>query len=446
MAGRLLLADDDAALLRTLCVLLEDEGFEVVTAASGLAAREALLTQARFAAVISDLAMPGMGGLELLRFVREHDPELPVLLMTAFSSARTAVQAMQAGAFQYLAKPVDPEELLLLLRRAMDGARARAEHRRLAERTGDPEQFDVLVGNSAPMRELRATITRLAAVDSTVLLLGETGTGKELVARLIHRSGSRAERPFVVINCTAIPGELLESELFGHDKGAFTGASTARVGRIEEAEGGTVLLDEVGDMPPALQPKLLRFLQERSIQRVGGGRERRVDVRVIAATHRDLSDAMATGAFRADLYHRLNALPIHLPPLREHLEDLPALTSHMLAKLCRRLGRPAVEPPRELLANLASQSFAGNVRELENLLERAVVLGQLAGGAQTPPRPDASLAIPLDNGFQHLARLYEGAERELIRRALEAWPGLSHAEVAERLGTTRRVLELRLKQ
>ena len=446
MAERLLLADDDAALLRALRILLEGEGFEVVTAASGKAAREALAAYARFAAVISDLAMPDMDGLELLRFVREHDPELPVLLITAFSSARTAVQAMQAGAFQYLAKPVEPDELLLLLRRAIDAAQARAEHRRLAERTGDPESFDVLVGGSAPMRELRATIARLAAVDSTVLLLGETGTGKELAARLIHRSGSRAARPFVVINCTAIPGDLLESELFGHEKGAFTGAGTARVGRIEEAEGGTVLLDEVGDMPPALQPKLLRFLQERSIQRVGGGRERRVDVRVIAATHRDLSEAMAAGAFRADLYYRLSALPIQLPPLREHLEDLPALTSHMLAKLCRRLGRPVVEPPRELLASLAGQSFPGNVRELENLLERALVLGQLAGGAAALTHPGATLAIPLENGFPHLARLHEEAERELIRRALEAWPGLSHAEVAARLGTTRRVLELRIKQ
>ncbi|MBP7149308.1 MAG: sigma-54-dependent Fis family transcriptional regulator, partial [Acidobacteria bacterium] len=273
---RILLVDDDTGMLRTLQVLLEDAGYEVDTASSGDLAVERL-RRGGVHAVLSDVAMPGMDGIALLRAVRDQRPNVPTILMTAFGSVRTAVEAMKLGAYQYLTKPVDPDELLVLLQRALAQARAEAEHRQLRERAGDPEQYDLLVGESPAMAALRETIGRVAAVDSTVLVRGETGTGKELVARLIHRGSHRAPHPFVVVNCTAIPGELIESELFGHEKGAFTGATASRAGRIEEAEGGTLMLDEIGDMPPLLQPKLLRFLQDRIYRRVGGSGDRAAD-------------------------------------------------------------------------------------------------------------------------------------------------------------------------
>ncbi len=454
----MLLVDDDPGLLRTLQVLLEDEGgLEVETAPSGEAALERLLVTAGIRLVVSDLSMPGMDGMELLRRVRERHGEIPVILMTAFGTVRSAVEAMRLGAFGYLTKPIDPDELLLQVERALEAARLAGEHRRLVERAGDPDAFDVLVGESAAAVDLRDLIARLASVDSTVLLRGETGTGKELVARLIHRASSRARAPFVAVNCTAIPGELIESELFGHERGAFTGATAARSGRIAEAEGGTLLLDEVGDMPLALQPKLLRFLQERRVRRVGGSRECAADVRIMAATHRDLQRAMRDGAFRPDLFHRLDAIPVTIPPLRARPEDLPALCSHLIGKLARRIGRPAPAIGDGAVRAMQGLPFPGNVRELENLLERALVLRSGAGGGSPLTAADLQLpaagtpadglpAMALEGGLHRLRRLGEIAERDLIERALVAWPGLSHAEIATRLGTNRRVLELRIKK
>jgi len=452
--ANILLVDDDPGLLRTIQLLLEDEaGHRVTTAASGEAALQLLERTGGFDVVVSDVAMPGMDGIQLLGTIRERNPRLPVILITAYASVRSAVDAMRAGAFQYLAKPVDPDELLLQVERALETSRLETEHRDLRDRTGDPGRFDTLVGSSATMERLRDTISRLAAVDSTVLIRGETGVGKELVARLIHNGSPRRERPFVVVNCTAIPGELIESELFGHEKGAFTGATASRCGRIEDADGGTLLLDEIGDMPVALQPKLLRFLQEGTVQRVGGRRERRVDVRVLAATHRDLEKAIADGSFREDLYHRLDTIPVRVPPLREHLEDLSELVDHLVAKICRRLRRAPVRVAPGVLEALAGYTFPGNVRELENLLERSIVLSPEPGILAEVPIPvphphdgPAFDAIPLENGFRRLRELTERAEATLIRRALEAWPGLSHERIAERLGTTRRILETRLRR
>jgi transcriptional regulator with GAF, ATPase, and Fis domain len=305
------------------------------------------------------------------------------------------------------------------------------------------------------MAALRSVVERVATVDSTVLVRGETGTGKELVARLIHAGGPRADGPFVVVNCTAIPGELLESELFGHERGAFTGAAAARAGRVEQADGGTLLLDEIGDMPTTLQPKLLRFLQDRRVQRVGGSHERAVDVRVIAATHRDLEQAMAAGDFRPDLFHRLDTIPITVPPLRDRPSDLPELCDHLLAKIASRLGRPVPRLDPAGLDALAANPFPGNVRELENLLERSMVLSDPRGDGRlrlegSPPRavdhPGPHVAeLPIEGGFARLQQLHREAERELVARALRAWPGCSNGEIAERLGTQRRVLERRLK-
>ena len=285
------------------------------------------------------------------------------------------------------------------------------------------------------------------------MLRGETGVGKELVARLIHARSPRRDRPFVAVNCTAIPGELVESELFGHEKGAFTGAVSTRCGRSEDADGGTLLLDEVGDMPVHLQPKLLRFLQEGAVQRIGAKHERRIDVRVLAATHRDLERAISEGVFREDLYHRLNTIPVDVPPLRDHPEDLPELVDHLVAKICRRLRRPVVSISPRAVEALAAYPFPGNVRELENLLERSIVLSRAEGTVEEiviPPTRSQAVALPgnlpLEGGFRQLEELVERAEEDLIRRALARWPGVSHEKIAQRLGTTRRVLEARLRR
>jgi DNA-binding NtrC family response regulator len=453
---RVLLVDDDPGLLRTIQVLLEDEkGWSVETVPSAPLALERLRA-APFDVLLTDLSMPGGDGLFLLREARALRPELPVLLMTAFGSVRSAVEAMKLGASQYLTKPVDPDELILQVERALESARLAGEVRGLRERAGDPESFDLLVGESAPMRALCDVVGRLALVDSTVLVRGETGTGKELVARLVHRGGPRAGRPFVVVNCTAIPRELIESELFGHERGAFTGAGSPRAGRVEEADGGTLFLDEVGDMPGELQPKLLRFLQDRSFRRVGGTRERAADVRVVAATHRPLEEAMSAGLFRPDLFHRLNTIPVHVVPLRERMEDLPLLAAHLLGKLARRLGRARPGLSVGALERLAAHSFPGNVRELENLLERAVVLGAGAPGEPIGPEafvlppaaggPAVPRSLPLRDGLPALETSFKAAERDLLARALAEWPELPHAEVAARLGTSRRILEARLEE
>lgn len=449
-----LVVDDDAGFARTLGILLEDEGYGSAMAHSGRDALTILERRPGTSLVVCDLAMPGMSGLELLSQVRGLWPRLPVIMMTAHSSVDTAVRAIQLGAFQYLTKPIEPAELLVQAARAIAQARLATAHDELRARAGDPGRFDVLVGSSASMVTVRTMIERVAAVDSTVLVRGETGTGKELVARLIHTTGPRARGPFVVVNCTAIPGELLESELFGHDRGAFTGAIASRPGRIELADGGTLLLDEVGDMPPQLQPKLLRFLQDRRVQRVGATRERTVDVRILAATHCALEQAIADGTFREDLFHRLATIPLVVPPLRERREDLPELCHHLLAKIALRLGRPVPWLTPAAAAELAARPFTGNVRELENVLERAIVLGPPGAveiaSIDAPLAPPATTVAaawepPLEGGYSALQQRYRDSEMALIRRALAAWGSASNSIIADRLGTQRRVLERRMK-
>jgi DNA-binding NtrC family response regulator len=452
--ARILVVDDDAPFVRAQVILLEDEGFAAESAHSGDAALARLEQPPPVDLVLTDLAMPGMDGLQLLAELRRRRPSLPVIMMTGHGSIDTAVEAMRRGANQYLTKPVDPDELLVQIRRALEAARLEQENRQLRERLGDPARFDQLVGNSSAMAELRRLIERVAAVDSTVLIRGETGTGKELVARLIHASSPRADRPFVVVNCTAIPRDLLESELFGHVKGAFTGATAHRVGRFEQADGGTLLLDEVGDMPTELQPKLLRVLQDRRVQRIGADRERELDVRVLAATHRDLEGAIADGDFREDLFHRLNTIPVAIPPLRERLDDLPGLAGHLLAKVAHRMGRAIPKLTARAEDALRAMAFPGNVRELENLLERALVLEDpgpdgldlvAVEDIRPPSRTGSRLdQLPLEGGFTALGERHRAAEEALIRRALRTWPGRSNADIAQRLGTNRRILEKRI--
>ena len=457
LGARILLVDDDRSFLVSVRALLEDEGgYQVECAYSVDHALEVLADVPSVRVIVSDLSMPGRDGIELLEVVRRQVPDVSFLLMTAHGSIETAVKAMRLGAFQYLTKPIDPDEMLVQISRALEVASAKEHFRALKERYGDPDFTDVLIGESAGMRALGQAIEDLARVDSTVMIRGETGTGKELVARLIHRASPRARRPLGVVNCTAIPRDLLESELFGHEKGAFTGATGLRRGRIEEAEGGALLLDEVGDMALDLQPKLLRFLQERTYRRVGGGRELAADVRIMAATHRDLEQAMEKGDFRRDLFYRLNTIPLTIPPLRERLEDLPSLCEHLVGTICLRLRRAPRPVSTSSLEVLAQHDFPGNVRELENLLERGLVLGGVGGpqdafevGSVSPMVGEQEQRLdnlPLEGGMAAIQRLTTGAEKRLIERALKAWPSLPNRSVAERLGTNRRVLELRMKE
>jgi len=322
-----------------------------------------------------------------------------------------------------------------------------------ANRFLNEDPGECLIGANASMATVRDAISRLAPVDSTVLLTGETGTGKSLVARLIHRASPRRDHPFVIVDCSAPGTDLLEAELFGLERLSSVVASGR--GRIEEAQGGTLVLEEVGDLPQALQPRVQRFLQTRSVRRVGGSRERVVDVRVVATSQRNLLESVAAGRFRPDLYYRLAAVPVDLPPLRSHLDDVAALTAHALARSSERLGRPTRQLAAAALAILQQYAFPGNVRELENVIERALVLGDeraaSVGPADLPehvrhPLPIAASPVPLERGFVVLRELQEQLERDLMLRAIRRWPGLSNTEIADRLGTNRRVFELRLKQ
>jgi DNA-binding NtrC family response regulator len=365
-----LVVDDDAAMREMLVSLLEDRSIHAEPAGS---ADDALarLSERRFDAVLSDLRMPGKTGIELLGEVRELRPGTPVVLMTAFGSIDSAVEAMRAGAFDYVTKPFKREEVLVVLERAFERQALEEENRRLRRAVDRTASMGDLLGTSAAMREVFALVRRVADSGSSVLVTGESGTGKELVARTIHFAGTRAAKPFVPINCTAIPEGLLESELFGHVRGAFTGAHTSKRGLFEEANGGTLFLDEIGDMGPGLQSKLLRVLQDREVRPVGGNHAVRVDVRIIAATNKDLRAEIEAGRFRRDLFYRLNVIPIHIPPLRERPEDIPLLAEAFLRK--HSAGRRCTLLPTAT-ERLQHCRWEGNARELENVIERALAL------------------------------------------------------------------------
>jgi two-component system NtrC family response regulator len=376
-----------------------------------------------------------------------------VVLMTAYSTVESAVEAMKAGAFEYLIKPFSNDEVQLVVASALRMRRLEHENRELRQRLRD-QAMAGLVGESEPMRRVRRLIARAAESDATVLVTGESGTGKELIARAIHDAGHRKDGPFVAVNCAALAENLLESELFGHERGAFTGAVKKRAGTLEQADGGTLFLDEVGDMSPALQTKLLRVLETRTFQRVGGNEGIEVDVRFIAATNRDLGRMVADGAFREDLYYRLNVVAVETPPLRQRRDDIPLLIDHILA--ARNSGRAAWRLADDARAALCAYDFPGNVRELENLLERALVLaeGPQIGLSDLPlpragprTRPSIDDVVPgLENGWAELQAHVKELERQLLERATETWRDRSNEEIARLLGTSRRVLELRLQE
>jgi DNA-binding NtrC family response regulator len=371
--GRLVVIDDEANAAAALETLLRDDGYEVARAND---ARSGLELVDRFEPdlVLTDLRMPGMDGLELLARIKQTRPNTMVLLMTAFGTVKTAVKAMKLGAEDYLGKPIDVEELEVLLEKTLEKKRLLDEACVLRARLDQKYKFENLVGESPGMLHVFKTIRQVAPSSASVLLLGESGTGKELFAQAIHQNSLRKGKPFIRVACAALPETLLESELFGHEKGSFTGALYTRAGRFEAADGGTLFLDEIGDISPAVQVKLLRFLEEKEFERVGGNRTFKVDVRIVVATHRDLEKKIEDGSFREDLYYRLNVIELHIPPLRERDGDIPLLAHHFLRKFAQANGKDVHGISDEVLALLLRHPWPGNVRELENAMERAVVL------------------------------------------------------------------------
>jgi len=445
--GLVLLVDDDPGTRKVARANLSLEGFDVLVASGGAEALERLAASDPLA-IVSDLKMPDVDGITLMQRVHALRPGLPVVLVTAHATVETAVEAMRKGALHYLTKPIRYDELALVLRHAVAHERQRRDVTRLHGELERAAGFEEIVGASPAMAEVFAMVEQVADADATVLLRGETGTGKELVARALHRRSRRREMPFVAVNCTAIPRDLMESEFFGHEKGAFTGAVARRIGRFEQANGSTLFLDEVGDLDLAIQAKLLRVLQEQELTRVGAKDAIKVDVRIVAATNRGLEELVKDGRFRDDLYYRLNVIPIRLPPLRERTGDLPALLEHFLGSFAARYGRAAPIAPPDLLAAARAYPWPGNVRELRNLCERAVLMGWAAvapilGAAREAPAAGA----PVDTGLPLLearARIVERFEREYLVRLLTEHKG-KVGEVARAAGIAERNLYEKMK-
>ena len=446
MTARLLIAEDDADLRDLLQDDLEDAGYETIAAIDGRAAM-AHIERAReaFDLLITDVKMPGLTGDQLLAAMRDKRPEAPVIVVTAFGSVDQAVEMVKAGAFHYLTKPFDTDDLIACVEKALAESAPQREQARL--RREMPQTPERIIGASRPMQELFKLIARAARNTSTVLITGESGTGKEVAARSIHDLSER-KGAFVPVNCAAIPSELIESELFGHTGQAFTGARSARAGLFEAADGGTLFLDEIGELPLQTQPKLLRVLQEGTVRRVGADHERAVNVRVIAATNRDLEKEVAESRFREDLYWRLNVIHVHIPPLRERPFDVPLLVEHFLARLAGRSGQPAFGVSPEALAVLTAYSWPGNVRELENVLERSVAMadGPIIKDADLPDRvrgsgKTGSLLTRAREQRMTLAEL----EKEYILETLRLTGG-NKSRAAEILGFDRRTLHRKLDE
>lgn len=442
--GRILVVDDEANAREALAELLREEGYEVETASDG---RKALMLLERFDAdvVLTDLKMPEIDGLELINRAREIHPNLTFVVMTAFGSIDTAVEAIKRGAENYLTKPLDLSAVTALVERALEKSLLVREAARLREQVGSRLSVPGIIGDHPSMQRVLKTVEQVANSRATVLVSGETGTGKELIAAAIHHLSNRRDKPFVRLNCAALAESLLESELFGHERGAFTGAQMRREGRFKQADGGTLFLDEISEIPLSTQVKLLRFLQERAFERVGGNETLSVDVRVIAATNRDLKKAMEAKAFREDLYYRLDVVRIDLPPLRARPSDIPMLAHHFLRKYARENGREIVGFTDEAIRALLSYSWPGNVRELENAIERAVVLSNEERlGVESFERTN-SLAHAGDLSALIPGISLKEIERIAIEKTLAATNG-SRAKTAEILGISRRTLQYRLKE
>ena len=451
-ALRVLIVDDEKPFADMLQALLTRAHYDVTTVNDGEAGL-ASLEEDRFDLVLCDIKMPRMNGLEFLDAMAERGLAATVISMSAFGTIDLALEALRRGAYDYISKPFKRDEVILTLRKAEERQKLRTEVAQLRDQVARLSALETgdrpLIGQSEPMRRLKGMMAKIAGVPTTVLITGESGTGKELVARAIHQASPRSEAPFVPVNCGAIPETLLESELFGHVKGAFTDARTDKPGMFVEADGGTLLLDEAGELPLALQVKLLRILQEGEVRPVGASKSRKVDVRILAATHRDLTEDVADGRFREDLYYRLAVLPLHVPPLRERASDIPALCDHILGRISERLDRPKSDIDSEAMPIILGYPWPGNVRELENTLERAVVLsdGRTIHAHDLPrhlTEARSPVHVTLATGDLSIKKAIAYVERELIKRALEETSG-NRTRSAVLLEISHRALLYKLK-
>lgn len=452
----ILVVDDEPNYLIVLSELLRDEGFEVFTAPSGKEGM-AQVAAVDLDLVITDMQMPGMDGLGLLAQIKETNTHLPVIMITAFAEVEKAVAAMQAGAFNYLAKPFSNDELLVNINKAVHHYSLLRENKRLRQELLERTGYSGMVGKSRHMRQLYELIEKVAPTPSSVLITGESGTGKELVAKAIHFNSPRASAPFITVNCAALAENLLESELFGHERGAFTGAVAMRKGRFELADSGTLFLDEIGEIPLALQAKLLRAIQEKNFERVGGSKTLKVDVRIVSATNRELKEEVKRGNFREDLYYRLNVIHLALPALRERQDDIPLLVDYFVESVADRLGKPGLRIMKEAMRLLVSLPWEGNVRELENTIERAAILcdDNIIKGDDVQPESlgmdrqrdwgdelDLGRLIPVDAGLNDV--LY-AIEDRMLNQALEH-SAYVQARAAEKLGITKSLLQYKMKK
>lgn len=451
----ILIVDDEPNYQIVLGEFLRDEGFETLTADNGQQALE-LVKNNDVSLVITDMQMPGMDGFALLQAIKEYRNTIPVIMITAYGEVEKAVRAMQLGAFNYLTKPFNTDELLACANRAIEHHSLALENKRLHKEISTRYQFDQIIGKDKAMVQLYSLIERVAPTLSTVLITGESGTGKELVARAIHYNSNRCQAPFISVNCAALPEALLESEFFGHERGAFTGAVAMRKGKFEAADTGTIFLDEIGDMPLALQAKLLRVLQEKSFERIGANKTIHVDVRIVAATNKDLKDEVAQGTFREDLYYRLNVIHLPLPPLRERQDDIPILAEHFVKKYAIQSGRPNLTIAQDTLRFLSSLPWDGNVRELENTIERATVLClgtvikpedvQPLSGVTPNSGPNAiNLNLEMIPGDAKLTDVLNDIEEKMLNRALEE-TNFVQTQAAKKLGITKSLLQYKMKK
>ncbi len=464
--SKILVVDDEPSILAAFEDLLSAQGHEVLTAGRAQAALQRIEDE-RPDLVITDVRMPGMDGLSAVQRIKERHGKLPVIIMTGQGTTESAIEATKRGAFDYLLKPIDPEEMLRVVAQALEGVRLMRQHVDL-DTGSQPLTREAIVGQSPGMQQVYKAIGRVAQTDATVLIRGESGTGKELVARAIYQHSHRSEAPLLVVNCVAIPETLLESELFGYERGAFTGATARRIGKFEQAAGGTIFLDEIGDIPLSIQAKILRVLQERSFERIGGNETIRVDVRVLAATNRDLERAIASGMFREDLFHRLNVVPIHIPPMRDRREDIPKLTHYFLDRFARelRIEKPPIS--EEAIEVLQAHTWPGNIRELEHCLHRAMIftsgypiqaveVRQALGDSAIGMR--SGTGEPFDDRLLELVQEYlrsragpraheqflDNAERLLIVEALRNARG-NQTHAARLLGLTRPTLHAKMQK
>lgn len=453
IAGRVLIIDDELHLRKVLKIMLREAGYETREASSG---EEGLVlaSEEEFGAVLCDLRMPGLDGLEVLAELKTKDPSLPVIMITAFATVESAVEAMKAGAADYISKPFNEDQILIVLAKAMERRQIMAENRRLKQELAERYDFSSIITGSPKMTKLLRIVTKVAETKSTILIQGESGTGKELLAKAVHFNSPRRDAPLITVNCGAIPATLMESELFGHVKGAFTGADRAKEGLIRAADGGTLFLDEIGELPPDLQVKLLRVLQEEEVRPVGSTRVRKVDFRLVAATNQDLETEVAEKRFREDLFYRLAVIRLSVPPLRERPEDVSLLANHYLKRLAETHNKPGARFGEATLRHLERLPWRGNVRELMNVVEQALLLseGPEIGTEYLPPAPGsggAELGVVVPEGIVEIkpvvAELVSRAERRIIGQALEVHDG-NRTRAAEAIGLSRRALLNKIKE